>query len=80
MWFKSFVIAFIRFFGVLAAVLGFLAVMFSDGETADSTLFLLAPALWGAAILILSFACASLIDKTVENSEEIKRLKEKLDK
>jgi hypothetical protein len=71
---------FIRFFGVLAAVLGFFAVLYSDGETADSTLFLLAPILWGTAILILSFSCAKLIDRMVDTEEELKRLKEKLDK
>ena len=71
---------FIRFFGVLAAVLGFIATFLTQAETAETWLFLLPPVVWGIAILLLSFGCANLIDRMVENEEELKRLKEKLDK
>ena len=75
---KGFAI-FVRFFGCGAAVLGFLATEFTQGETADSPLFLLPPVVWGIAIVVLSFACANLIDRMLDREEELKRLKEKLD-
>ena len=75
---KGFAI-FVRFFGCVAAVLGFLATAFEQGETADSPLFLLPPVVWGIAIVVLSFACANLIDRMLDREEELKRLKEKLD-
>lgn len=72
--------SFVRFFGVLAAVLGFIATFLTQAEAAESWLFLLPPVVWGIAILLLSFGCANLIDRMADNEEELKSLKEKLDK